>query len=354
MKILFYVTYPYYFPHFLPISKIFENYGHQVTYILSDKQNSENMKHIAKKNNLSYSFDSKNLFDKSIDVIFFANSFERVKELSALTIILEHGIGTKSTGFYDVIEHFDIYLVEGEDKFKRLQKLYPQHECKLAKVGFSKFDEIINITSSEKNALFEKYNLDINKKTILFAPTFFPSSIEKMSDNFPNDFKECNILVKPHYLTYERKNYKNQLKKFNIWDNYSNCTILPLSQYNLVPFFAISDIMISDESSAMFEFAALNKPVISNRYFKLRWSYYLLPWKLTKRIDNSKDFYRCILDNAFNYDETIKYTKEALVNPSKLESKRLEFSKELCGNIDGKVSKRIYNIVMKKVNDTIL
>ena len=169
-----------------------------------------------------------------------------------------------------------------------------------------------------------------------------------MADNFPDEFKNCNVLVKPHYLSYERKRYKNHLKKFKIWEGYDNCTVLPLDEYNLVPFLAIADVMISDESSAMFEFASLNKPVVSNQYFKLRWSYYLMPWKLTKRIDQSKAKYRRILETANSYKETLKHCKEALENPTKLEAKRLEFAKEICGEIDGLVSERIYDVVRKR------
>jgi CDP-glycerol glycerophosphotransferase (TagB/SpsB family) len=352
MIIYFYVAYPYYFPHFLPISKLFKAKGHRVTYALSTKQNSKNMEFIAKSNQLNYIFGEEALANKTIDVIFFANPYERAKELPSISIFLEHGIGAKSTSFFSTIEYFDIYLAEGTQKYNRVRDLYPQHEHKLAKVGFSKFDEIVNFTKEQKDNLFKKYGLDRNKKTILYAPTFFPSSIEKMSDTFPNEFKEYNIWIKPHYLTYERKKYKNHLKKFKIWEEYKNCTILPLNEYNLVPFLAISDVMISDESSAMFEFASLNKPVISNQYFKLRWSYYLMPWKLTKRIDQSKAKYRTILDVANSYEETLKYTKEALTNPLKLEDKRLEFSKDLCGDIDGKVSERIYEVVMKRLKNT--
>ncbi len=349
--IYFYVAYPYYFPHFIPISKIFDQYGHKVIYILSNKQNSKNMEDIAKKNKLSYKFGTQNLFDKKADVIFFANPFEKAQDIKAITLFLEHGIGTKSTSFYNAIEYFDIYLVEGTQKYNNLKELYPKHIDKLAKVGFSKFDEILNFTQEDKEQIFKKYNLSLEKKTILYAPTFFPSSIEKMADNFPEQFSECNIIIKPHYLTYERKKYKNQLKKFEEWETYDNCHILPLDEYNIVPFLAISDIMISDESSAMFEFAALNKPVISNQYFKLRWSYYLMPWKLTKRIDKTKEFYRTILDNAYSYEETLKYTQEAIDNPEKLQSKRLEFSKDLCGKIDGNVSQRIYDVTIKKLNE---
>jgi len=351
MQILFYVAYPYYYPHFLPIGNYFSKMGHDVKYILSKKQNSKNMQTIAEKNSLNYSFDLENLLKKDIDVVFFANNSELFSKITALKVLLEHGIGTKFLeSFYSAIKNIDIYLIEGNYQYKKMLERYPQYQSKLTPVGFSKFDEIINFQESEKEILFQKYNLDKNKKTILYAPTFFPSSIEKMKDDFPAEFLDCNILIKPHYLTYERKKYKNQLKKFSKWQKYENCILLPLDEYNLVPFLAISDIMISDESSAMFEFAALNKPVISNQYFKLRWSYYLMPWKLSKRIDKSKDFYRNILDNAYNYTETIFYTKEALTNPKKLESKRLKFSQDLCGEIDGKVSERIYNAITKKLS----
>lgn len=308
------------------------------------------MQFIAKENNLKYFFGEEILFDGVADAIFFANPYEKAKEIKALTVFLEHGIGAKSTTFFSSIEYFDIYIAEGIQKYNRVKNLYPQHESKLALVGFSKFDEIVNFSEQQKDELFEKYGLDKNKKTILYAPTFFPSSIEKMADNFPQEFKEYNILVKPHYLTYERKKYKNHLKKFKKWEAYTNCTILPLSEYNLVPFLSISDVMISDESSAMFEFASLNKPVISNQYFKLRWSYYLMPWKLTKRIDKSKKKYRTILDIANTYEETLKYTQEALQNPLKLESKRLKFSQDIVGLMDGQVSNRIYQLVKEKVN----
>jgi len=349
LNIFFYVAYPYYFPHFLPISKVFKAKGHSVTYILSEKQNSENMKMIAQQNKLDYSFGTNQLHDQQADVIFFANPYEKANELDAITVFLEHGIGTKSTNFYSAIEYFDIYLVEGDQKYNRLNELYPKYEHKLAKVGFSKFDEIVNFSTEEKYVLFNKYGLDEKKKTILYAPTFFPSSIEKMADDFPSEFSDCNIWIKPHYLSYERKKYKNQLIKFKKWSVYNNCTILPLDEYNLVPFLTTSDVMISDESSAMFEFASLDKPVISNQYFKLRWSYYFMPWKLRKRIDSSKEKYRQILDNAHSYEETLEFTKEALTNPEKLQAKRLEFSKDICGVIDGKVSERIYDTVLKKL-----
>ena len=352
MKVLFYVEYPYYFPHFLPIGTYFALQNADVVYVLSDKQNSDNMEAIAKENDIKYTFDNRALHESTVDIIFFANPYESMEQITALTLFLEHGIGTKSTSFFPFIEEVDIYLVEGMQKYNRLKTLYPIYEDKLALVGFSKFDEIVHFSKEKKKILYKKYHMDGTKKTILYAPTFFPSSIERMADNFPQQFLEYNIIVKPHYLSYERKKYKKQIEKFKLWEKYPHCTILPLAEYNLVPWLAIADVMISDESSAMFEFAALNKPVISNQYFKLRLSYYLMPWKLNKRIDSSKSKFREILDNAYSYTETIKYVKEALENPEKLASKRVEFSEALAGKIDGKVSERIYSVVINKCKDS--
>ena len=104
LNIYFYVAYPYYFPHFIPISKVFIENGHNVVYILSSKQNSSNMEQIAKENDLNYSFDDEKLFDDNVDVVFFANPSDKAKEIKAITIFLEHGIGTKSTSFYHSIE----------------------------------------------------------------------------------------------------------------------------------------------------------------------------------------------------------------------------------------------------------
>ena len=344
----FYVAYPYYFPHFLPIYEELKRRGLAARFVLNDSENPSLMKEIAQKHDLEYLFGEEHLFDGKSDYIFFANPYEKAKELRAKTIFLEHGIGTKSVGFYHVVEYIDIYLVEGSYKFQRLKSLYPQYVHKLHQVGFSKFDAVVNMNEDEKRALYEKYRLDPSRKTILYAPTFFPSSIEKMHRDFPEHFSDCNILIKAHYLTYERKQYRKQRKRLAHWNSFDNCTVVDVTEYDLMPFFAVSDVMISDESSAMFEFAALNKPVISNRYFKLRLAYYLHPGRLKKRIDAGKEKYREILDNAESYEDTIRLTQEALENPQKLAPLRTAFSKEICGTIDGKVSARIVNILEEK------
>ncbi len=203
----------------------------------------------------------------------------------------------------------------------------------------------MNVTFEEVQKIYKSHGFIKSRKTVLYAPTFFPSSIEKMAKDFPRQFKECNVIVKPHYLTYALKKYAKQREQLAAWAKFDNCFVMDEKEYSLLPFILVSDVMISDESSAMFEFSGLNKPVVSNRYFKLRLSYYLFPWKLKKRIDKKKDKYRNVLLPANSYNETIEQAKKGLYFKSILKKERETFIKDIFGTVDGKVSERIANLL---------
>jgi len=348
-KIIFYVEYPYYFPHFLPIGEVLEKRGHHVTYVLSNEQNSKLMLEIAKKNQLNYLLGREYLFSLESDFIFFANIFKEREKIQAKSIFMDHGVGTKACDYQRALELNDLVLVEGEYRFRTLNQNYSHHKDKIKKVGFSKLDAVVNFSKEEQEIYILKYNLDTNRPTILYAPTFFPSSIEKMSPTFPDDFKDCNIIVKPHYLTLHRNRYKRQQALLKKWLKYDNCSVCDASEYSLVPFLKLCDIMISDESSAIFEFTALNKPVILNRFLKLRWSYYLNPKKLLKRLDKGIDTYRKIGDNANSYVEMVQMVYDNLKNPSKYQQIREEFTIEICGKVDGKASERIVDVIEEEI-----
>ena len=343
--IVFYVAYPYYFPHFLPIEVALRNEGLSVHFVLSNEQNTDLMLQIAQGNNLDYTLGEDALKTLESKVIFFANVPDINFQTQAKKVFLCHGTGTKQCGFEKALERCDIVFVEGKYRYEYYTKEFSQFKQKIKKVGYSKLDPLFNTTEKQIDSLKEKYGLDVRKKTILYAPTFFPASIEKMDDAFPKDFEECNILVKPHYLSWERKRYAKQRIKFERWDSYDNCYIFSSKEYDLVPFLMMSDVMISDESSAIFEFASLNKPVIINRFLKLRWSYYLNPKKLLKRMDKNMDRYKVVGENPKSYTEMVDVTKKALGDNSVFEEARVSLAQDVCGKLDGKVSLRIIEVI---------
>ncbi len=347
---LFYVAYPYYFPHFIPISQEMQRQGMSIRYVLCEKQNIQLMEQIAKKEGLDYVVGEDHLKQIPTRVIFFANVYHAASEIEAKSIFLCHGTGTKQCKFGSALRNHDIVLIEGKYRFNKYKKQFPELKHKLRKVGYSKLDPVVNISAEKKAALQDYYRVDPARKTILYAPTFFPSSIEKMSRRFPDDFADCNIVIKPHYLSFERKSYHRQRKLFEHWASYPNCQIMGPEEYNLVPFLTIADVMISDESSAIFEFASLNKPVIINRFLKLRLSYYLNPKKLMQRMDSGIDRYRQIGNNPTSYRKMVAAVQQELADPGLYEQKRLELASDVCGQLDGKVSSRISEIV-KELHD---
>jgi CDP-glycerol glycerophosphotransferase (TagB/SpsB family) len=344
--ITFYIQYPYYLPHVLPIAKKLKKYQKSILFVLSNKNTNNFIEDTLNKEEIEFTYGEDRLKEVDSKILFFLNHYEPVHTKSII-VFMAHAIGTKKCSFDSMIFIADIVFTEGDYRFNGLNQKYPQFKDKIYKIGYSKLDPIKQY-NNKRISLLENMSLDPNKKTILYAPTFYPSSITKMSKSFPLDFKNCNIIVKPHYLSLNRKKYKSQVDMFHKWDKSSNIYICNQKDYDLIPFLAISDILISDESSAVFEFAALNKPVILNRFIKLRLSYMLFPQKLFKRLDQGMDIYRNIGPNPKSYKQMRLDINEELKNSSKYEKIRVEYNKKIVGIVDGDVSKRAVDILLAK------
>lgn len=257
------------------------------------------------------------------------------------SVLMTHGIGTKRGYFQENNTKYDIQFCEGSYRKETLEKLFPNAKTKFINVGFAKLDAAVNLTNDERHLLIDKYGLDSRKKTILYSPTFYPSSIERIKRNFPEDLSNYNIIIKPHFFSYELKKYFKQRHLLKKWDKYSNVYLAPLEEFNLVPFMAIADIMITDESSAMFEFIALDKPMICYRDVKLRWTYRIFKNKLKKRMDPHIQKFNDSFANAHSYTELLSLVNLADKSPENNSNLRQQMSLLLVGNTDGKVSERI-------------
>ncbi len=152
---------------------------------------------------------------------------------------------------------------------QELRKLYP--EARLETVGFAKLDPLFDGPGKEQLDFdLAEYGLDPARPTLLYAPTFYPSSIERMPRDLPVQLADCNLLLKPHQFTFTKRNYRHQLRKLERWAEAENTVLLKPDQLSLLPFMKVADLMISDASSALFEFAALDRPVVWCDFIKYR------------------------------------------------------------------------------------
>lgn len=347
MRVLFDVQHLYYLPQYLPVYEELSKMGVQCEFILH-QQNSLNdtlIKYTKEYQLVCYWVNNKEQAKEFFlkikpEWIIFGNAVNDLEEvhIASKTALIQHGIGPKSC-YYDVSKSAITYrFVEGKHRLERLKNLFP--EKIFIDTGYAKLDPIVNKNPNE--FFLDSLGLNPNKKTILYAPTFYPSSIERLPKNFPELFQKYNIIIKPHFFSLIKNEYKAQQKKLKYWGQYKNVYVSGVSDVSILPFMQHASLIISDASSTLFEFAALNKPAIWCDFYKLRWSYRgIFKYRLTKRLDDDIAYFEQVAAKASNVQELEKQVELHINNPKLKEVERIKTSEYLVGKVDGKCSNRI-------------
>ena len=111
--------------------------------------------------------------EKSFDIIIVGNigQLKKVVNDNELTVMIYHGIGLKKSYYNDIDDRIDLRFVESEPRMKEL--VSHGHE-NLVLSGFTKCDPLVK---NDHNSIIRSIGLDTKLKTILYAPSFYPSSI---------------------------------------------------------------------------------------------------------------------------------------------------------------------------------
>jgi hypothetical protein len=343
----------YYLPQYLPIHcELLKRGQIDTCFVFYKGQFDTIIQKIIEDENLNYYWvknksEANSLYQiKKADWVFFSNTFPFLEDLHTISKSAQigHGIGAKGSYYSQSDSATTVRFVEGEYKTSRLRGMYPNN--KFIDAGFSKLDPILNgeVCGTDLKSL----NLDPSKKTIIYAPTFYPSSIERFPKNFPENFQEFNIIIKPHYFSLSKEKYKGQRKLLEHWNKYANVYLAKVNDYSLVPFMAISDLLISDTSSAIIEFAALDKPVIWCNFLKLRWTYRgVFSYRFKRRMDKDYQEYSKVAVRLDSYKILKDNVMEQILKPKALSEQRLRYATKMAGKLDGKASQRIVDFLLE-------
>lgn len=343
----FYVEKLYFMPHFEPIIEVVKNRSLEYTVIIPKgkkrdelNQRQETIEYCQKKQ-LNFYLEEE---CPALRFLVFANTPHSLSIDYEKSIIVFHGTwGGKNVYLDAKLNDVDIRFIEGPFYEELLGSLYPEQAEKLCISGYSKLDSYFKLTEADKVELLNRCHLDLEKKTILYAPTFYPSSILRLKKDFPETFKECNIIIKPHSNIFLRKQYRKALKHIQNWGKYPNVYISDFKETNLLPFMYASDLMISDISSAVYEFAGIGKPVVINMFLHYRFHHLIFPSKIENRLDRAHFDLWNVGSIANSYSEMVTACKENILYPEKAQQQREKYVNYVLGSVDGKSSERIIN-----------
>ncbi|RDV23953.1 CDP-glycerol--poly(glycerophosphate) glycerophosphotransferase [Alteromonas aestuariivivens] len=348
-KILFDTQHLYYLPQYLPVAEALSRQGAKCQFVLYPEAELDAVKEQAL---TAEGFSFVYLEGKThalefyarcnADWVIFGNvpAFDASDKhrIAARLALMQHGIGPKSC-YYDVSEFpFDVRFVEGQERLKRLSERFSDRS--FVDTGYAKLDPIFR--GDAPLLPLSSLGLSEQKQTILYAPTFFPSSIEHFPLHWPEQLQDYNLIVKPHFFSLTKSKYAAQRERFSAWQQYGNVYLAGIEDYNLVPFMQISDIMLSDASSAIFEFAAMDKPVVWCDFYRTRWSYSgLLKFRLKQRLDPDIELFHTLTRRAASAKQVKPAIIKCLSNPHDKQAERADLTKSMVGTTDGLCSSRI-------------
>ncbi|MBN1479878.1 CDP-glycerol glycerophosphotransferase [candidate division KSB1 bacterium] len=296
---------------------------------------------IAKWQELGYRFTNETRgFDIVITGDTLRNSIDYGK---TLLCFLNHGTGIKTILYRNLArvphDKYQIF-VEGQHRVEALKRSNRLGKSEVHLIGLPKLDFFFQGRYDNKKKMLVSLGLDPDKKTVLFAPTYKPTCLYQIKDDIFAQTREYNLIIKLHPYSWMGKYaphrqhliYERRVKK------YSHAVLLPFDDYNIVPYYAVADTLISEASSTIFDFLALEKFGIV----------FDLPCETLNHSDGEPLLEidnRTFLKDAFPHihsGKDIKAAVEKATNPTEeMIQKSAAFREHLFYKLDGRASERL-------------
>ena len=350
-KILFETHHLYYLPNFIPIIKTLTSRGGYDIYISMPQYMQE------RELGLFYTACSlmplkiikadiedervEKIKSSKFDVIIVGNvgQLKKIVSDSTIAVMVYHGIGLKQSYYNDIDQRIDIRAVESEARYNRLRD---QGHQNLVLTGYTKLDPLFLSNRNEKNNVKEIIGIKNDLPTALYAPTFYPTSFDDISKELGFLASEFNIILKLHNFSWfqERYVYQSEIAK-EIASKNDNIYLLDSSDYNIIPYYMISDILISDISSTIFEFLPLDRPIIQAECLSLRMRHRIFKKRFMKKLDINRMQELDFVYKVETPSELFRCVSFACDHPDEMSELRLEAHDYFLYKRDGGASNRL-------------
>lgn len=269
-------------------------------------------------------------------------------DIESLNMGGETDINNYKTEIKNNTKFWDYLVAQNDFSVEKFENAF-NFKGKFLKIGYPRNDILINKNEDLEFILKikEKLKLSIyeikNKKIILYAPTwrdneFYNNETYKFSSQMDFDLfkkelsKEYILIIKYHYLVQEKID----------WDEYSDFIKIADEKWDIQELYLISDILITDYSSVMFDYSLLQRPII----------FYTYDLEFYK--EDLRGFYFDIIEEApgpiiKTNDELVEYLKNFRIEKyiSDYKNRYSKFIKKYNQYDKGNASKKIYEMIIK-------
>lgn len=182
----------------------------------------------------------------------------------AMLCFLNHGTGIKNILYRNLARHPDHryhIFVEGPYRVEKLRDSGVLNRSEVHLVGLPKLDHYFQGRFRDRAGLLRRWGLDPDRPTVLFAPTYKPTCLYEVKDAIFEATEGCNLIIKLHHYSWmgryaphrQHRIYQRRVKR------HPHAVLLPVTEYNITPYMAAADTLISEASSTVFDFLAIAK-----------------------------------------------------------------------------------------------
>jgi len=352
MRVLVRLGHLYHFASLGPVAEEFSCRGHEVEFVCPEEsrrilgipinqrreaeQELQRMGHRIARNESGY------------DIVLTGDTIPDPEQYAPANLILVfHGKGFKSVVYRNLKRQPNVnykIMVESAHRKMRIEANDAVGHSTIYIVGYPKLDPFFS-GKIDGREVIEKYSINRNLPTVLFAPSHKPTCIDIIGDSICEVTTGMNLLIKLHPFSWGGKYaphrhhrlYERAAKRF------SHVRLVPPEDKDIMPFIAVSDIIVSGASSTIYEmFAAGKFGVIVKMPNRIRRD-------STPELDEEPSK---LFDGVWpivNRPEKLRDAILQALSPSDdMKANASRLSEKLFFKLDGKASKRIVDIAEGK------
>jgi len=164
-------------------------------------------------------------------------------------------------------EQFNAIFVEGKKEIPILTRAWKKDKEVFHTTGLPRNDDLATVTQTEIEALKRKMNIPLEKKVILYAPTFRELSRATDGANalgIPMDFVKWEAALGSEYVMLITAHYEVAKLLDELPENDFVLNAFKYPQIN--DLLKVADVLISDYSSVVFDYSILERPIFCYGY----------------------------------------------------------------------------------------